>query len=216
LGGIKTRFENILLPAELENHLIDEAKDGETVRLHNMATEERFIVKRENGRFKAKKLVTFHEKPDGTKTQFDLRHESDGNQRIIDLLPAFIILSDIVGKKVFVFDELDRSLHTLLTKTLLENYLSNCSRSSRSQLLFTTHDVLLMDQDLLRRDEIWVTERSADGSSDLFSFSEYKEIRYDKDIRKSYLQGRLGGIPRLLLNGVTQPPGTDANDHGNP
>ncbi len=216
LGGIKAQFENILLPAELKNHLIDKAKDGETFRLHNIATEERFIVKRENGTLKAKKLVSIHEKPDGTKIQFDLRQESDGNQRIIDILPAFIILSNIVGKKVFVFDELDRSLHTLLTRTLLENYLSNCSQSTRSQLLFTTHDALLMDQDLLRRDEIWVTERSADGSSNLFSFSEYKEIRYDKDIRKSYLQGRLGGIPRLLLDGVSQLPGTGANDHGNP
>ena len=66
--------------------------------------------------------------------------------------------------------------------------------------------MLLMDQYLLRRDEMWVTKREADGSSDLFSFSDYKEMRYDKDIRKSYLQGRLGGVPRILtgvlLSGV--------------
>ncbi len=66
-------------------------------------------------------------------------------------------------------------------------------------LLFTTHNVLLMDQDLLRRDEMWIAERNAEGVSSLLSFSEYKDVRYDKDIRKSYLQGRLGGIPRILL-----------------
>ena len=56
-----------------------------------------------------------------------------------------------------------------------------------------------MDQDLLRRDEMWIAERNAEGISSLLFFSEYKDVRYDKDIRKSYLQGRLGGIPRILL-----------------
>lgn len=56
-----------------------------------------------------------------------------------------------------------------------------------------------MDQRILRRDEIWVTERNADGASNLISFNEYKEIRLDKDVRKSYLQGRLGGIPAIEL-----------------
>ena len=102
-------------------------------------------------------------------------------------------------KKVYVIDEVDRSLHTLLIRRLLEGYLAKCSHNSRSQLLFTTHNVLLMDQDLLRRDEMWISERNAQGISSLLSFSEYKDVRYDKDIRKSYLQGRLGGIPRILL-----------------
>ena len=46
---------------------------------------------------------------------------------------------------------------------------------------------------------MWIAERNAQGISSLLSFSEYKDVRYDKDIRKSYLQGRLGGIPRILL-----------------
>jgi AAA15 family ATPase/GTPase len=104
-------------------------------------------------------------------------------------------------KKVYVIDEVDRSLHTLLTHKLLDAYLATCSTETRTQLLLTTHDVLLMDQNLLRRDEMWVAERDASGNSSLMSFSEYKDIRYDKDIRKSYLQGRLGGIPRILLSG---------------
>jgi hypothetical protein len=55
-----------------------------------------------------------------------------------------------------------------------------------------------MDQDLLRRDEMWVAERDRQGVSSLMAFSDYKDVRYDKDIRKSYLQGRLGGIPHIL------------------
>ena len=49
---------------------------------------------------------------------------------------------------------------------------------------------------------MWVAERSLTGTSNLFSLSEYKDVRYDKDIRKSYLQGRLGGIPRILIDGA--------------
>jgi uncharacterized protein len=52
-------------------------------------------------------------------------------------------------------------------------------------------------QQELRRNEIWVAERDSTGASNLLSFSEYNDDRYDKEIRKRYLQGRLGGIPRL-------------------
>ena len=85
----------------------------------------------------------------------------------------------------------------MLIRQLLEEYLSNCSTKTRTQLLLTTHNVMLMDQQLLRRDEMWVAERDGAGVSSLFSFSEYKDVRYDKDIRKSYLQGRMGGIPHI-------------------
>jgi len=54
-----------------------------------------------------------------------------------------------------------------------------------------------MDQQLLRKNEIWATERDYFEKSTLYSFSEYKVIRFDKDIRKSYLQGRIGGVPNI-------------------
>lgn len=109
-------------------------------------------------------------------------------------------LSEVVTNKIYLIDVSNNNLHTLLTRQLLEFYLSNCSKDTRSQVLFTTHDVQLMDQNIFRRDEIWVAERDSFGNSTLIPFSAYKDICYDKDIRKSYLQGRLGGIPNLKLN----------------
>ena len=197
LGGEEIPFENIPLPESLKTKLQEDVKEGMTVRLLTEPINERFVVTRKGGELIAKKLVTYHPKADGTEAKFEIRQESDGSQRVIDLLPAFLELSAQVSKKVYVIDEVDRSLHTLLTRRLLEAYLANCSTETRTQLLLTTHDVLLMDQQLLRRDEMWVAERDATGASNLFSFSEYKDVRYDKDIRKSYLRGRLGGIPRL-------------------
>ena len=153
----------------------------------------------------AKKFVSYHLKSDGTEAKFEMRQESDGSRRVIDLLPAFLQLSETTAPKVFVIDELDRSLHTILTRRLIEVYLANCSPKTRSQLLLTTHDVLLMDQDIFRRDEMWVVEHDRSGASTLMSFSDYKDIRHDKDVRKSYLQGRLGGIPRILIGCGMQP-----------
>lgn len=202
LGGEVIPFENISLPEPLKNKIQEEVKEGMTVRLRTEPINERFIFTRRDGELIAKKLVTFHPKSDGTEAKFEMRQESDGSQRIIDLLPAFLELSAQNLKKVYVIDEIDRSLHTMLTRRLFDSYLSTCSSETRTQLLMTTHDVLLMDQQLLRRDEMWVAERDTTGVSRLLPFSDYKDIRYDKDIRKSYLQGRLGGIPRILLGGA--------------
>jgi AAA15 family ATPase/GTPase len=202
LGGEEVPFEHLPLPELLKNRIQEEVPEGMTVRFLTEPLNERFLVTRKDGELTAKKLVTFHPREDGTEARFEIRQESDGSQRIIDLLPVILDLSAQMSRKVYVIDEIDRSLHTLLTRRLLEAYLATCSTQTRTQLLFTTHDVLLMDQELLRRDEMWVAERDAAGASSLFSFSEYKDVRYDKDIRKSYLQGRLGGIPRILLGGA--------------
>jgi len=206
LGGEEIPFESISLPAPLKTKLQEDVKEGVTVRLLGGPINECFVLTRRDGDLVAKKLVTYHPAADGTESKFEMRQESDGSQRVIDLLPAFLELSAPVSKKVYVIDEIDRSLHTLLTRRLLEAYLASCSKDTRSQLLLTTHDVLLMDQQLLRRDEMWVSERDSTGASTLVSFSEYKDVRYDKDIRKSYLQGRLGGIPRILLGGALSNP----------
>jgi len=194
-------FENIPLPEQLRQKLVEDVKEGQSVRIVAEPLNERYAVSKVNGELVAKKLVTYHRRADSDSVvKFEMSNESDGSQRVIDLLPAFLDVSSHASKKVFIIDEVDRSLHTLLTRQLVSGFLASCSEDSRSQLLFTTHDVLLMDQDLLRRDEMWVLERSVDGSSKLASFSEFKDVRYDKDIRKSYLQGRLGGIPKILLS----------------
>jgi AAA15 family ATPase/GTPase len=205
LGGEVISFDNLPLPDAIRTKLQEEIAEGMAVRLVVQPSNERLVVTRKSGELTAKKLVAFHNTKNGGEVQFEIRHESDGSQRIIDLLPAFLEISAKKSHKVYVIDEVDRSLHTLLTRRLIEGYLQSCSNESRSQLLFTTHDALLMDQSLLRRDEMWVAERDQFGASHLIPFSEYEDVRYDKDIRKSYLDGRLGGIPRILFSGSFMP-----------
>ena len=192
-------FENIPLTERLKTELQEEVKEGKSAHLVWENPADRIVITRKDGELTAKRLVTFHTKSDGTEARFEIHQESDGSLRVIDLLPAFIDLSAQVSHRVYVIDEIDRSLHPLLIRQLLETYLDSCSEETRTQLLLTTHNVMLMDQQLLRRDEMWAAEKDKAGVSSLFSFSEYKDVRYDKDIRKSYLQGRMGGIPRISL-----------------
>ena len=207
LGSEEVPVENIPFPDSLKTKLQEEVEEGMTIRSFP------FLVTRKNGELITKRMVSFHPKSDGTEAKFEIFQESDGSRRVLDLLPAFLKLSEQTSPKVYVIDEIDRSLHPLLIRQLLEAYLASCSTKTRTQLLLTTHDVMLMDQQLLRRDEMWVAERDNSGASSLFSFSEYKDVRYDKDLRKSYLQGRLGGIPRILLGGVlTNPQRTEENE----
>ena len=202
LGGESIPFESLDMADSDKARLNEGVKEGTTVGLAKVgpgSSFELYEVTRKSGELVAKKLHTYHLRSDGSTAKFEFRQESDGSQRVIHLLPVFLEAAVAGSKRVFVIDEINRSLHTLLTRRLIEAYLSNCSTISRSQILATTHDVLLMDQDVLRRDEMFVTERDPSGASRLYSLSEFKDVRYDKDIRKSYLQGRLGGVPRLLL-----------------
>jgi len=143
-----------------------------------------------------RRIVAFHKCDDDSETKFPMALESEGTRRLIELLPAFIPYDeDECG--VFIIDEFDRSLHHLLLRRLLEIYLSRCNKNTRLQLIFTTHDLLLMDQELLRRDEMFVIERDDSGVSSIIPLDEYKGVRSDKVILKSYIQGRFGGVPRL-------------------
>ena len=78
-----------------------------------------------------------------------------------------------------------------------------------AQLLFTTHDSWLLDCDLLRRDEIWFTDKGQDGNSTLYSLSDFKDeegnkIRKDENAEKNYLQGKYGAIPLLKQIRITE------------
>ncbi|MDP8246732.1 MAG: ATP/GTP-binding protein [Candidatus Tritonobacter lacicola] len=214
LGGDEINFENLAIPDSIKEKLQEDMPEGDTVQALAGPGNDRFIITRKDGKLIAQKLVTYHKDKDGKAIKFEMRHESDGSQRAIDLVPAFLDLAARGPSRVYIIDEIDRSLHSLLTRRLIQAFLNSCNKESRSQLLFTTHDVLLMDQKLLRRDEMWVTERDREGSSTLFSFSEFKDVRYDKDIRKSYLQGRMGGVPRILLYDLIDSADENARNKG--
>ncbi len=157
----------------------------------------RFSVTRHNGELHVARIYTHHKSASGALVRFELSSESEGTQRFLDLLPAFYEMVRPGRPKVFIIDELDRSLHTQLAKHLVQGYLRAMDSDSRSQLIFTTHDVTLLDQELLRRDEIWFMEKDPWGASALVSLASFEGVRYDRDIQRGYLDGNFGGVPRF-------------------
>lgn len=161
---------------------------------------EMLTVRSVGGRPEVQRLRTVHVGPDGREYVFSLGMESSGTQRLMGLLPMLFDLSGPGGdadSKVYVVDELDRCMHTMLTMRLVSDFLAGCGPDTRKQLMFTTHDLLLMDQSVMRRDEMHIAQRGTDGCSELVGLAEFKGIRFDKDLVRSYLDGRFGGIPML-------------------
>lgn len=121
---------------------------------------------------------------------YEYGEESDGTRRLIEILD--VILND-AEDKVFLIDELDRSLHPQMTRKFVETFLK-FTEENNTQLIITTHESALMDLNILRRDEIWFAERENDNSTSLSTLEKFK-IRYDKVVNKAYLAGRYGAVP---------------------
>jgi len=121
---------------------------------------------------------------------FKYTDESDGTQRLLNLLPMY---RSIFFDRVFVVDEIDRSLHTKATLEFIRLFY-DAKEGQNSQLIATTHDTNILDLDLLRQDEIWLVEKTDEGESTLKPLSAYKP-RFDKDVKKDYLIGRYGAVP---------------------
>jgi AAA15 family ATPase/GTPase len=138
------------------------------------------------------KKLFFEHGPDNNDFEFEYHEESDGTRRLLDLL-LIILESARTKNKVFVVDELDRSLHPQLSKKFIELFFK-VAEGTNTQLITTTHESELMDLSLLRRDEIWFVERGNNYQSRIFSLDEFKE-RYDKKVSKAYLEGRYGALP---------------------
>jgi AAA15 family ATPase/GTPase len=111
---------------------------------------------------------------------------------LLEYIPAlsFLINTDAT----FVIDEIERSVHPLIIKELIAKFSED--QDTKGQLIFSTHESNLLDQDIFRTDEIWFAEKNNAGASKLYSLSDFKEHN-TIDIRKGYLNGRYGAVPFL-------------------
>ena len=175
------------------NALIKKVDDSDSgmIGLRNNKGNELMLVK-DNDKVVVINLKIGHTGKKNKTVLFDLEEESDGTIRLLDFVPAF---QDLLTKpRVFIIDEIERSIHPLLIKELIKKF--SFDKNTKGQLLFTTHESNLLDQEIFRQDEIWFAEKDNNGSTDLYSLSDFKEHK-TIDIRKGYLNGRYGSIPFL-------------------
>ncbi|MEG1144954.1 MAG: ATP-binding protein [Clostridium sp.] len=154
------------------------------------------IVNERTGKKKKEKVVrTVHDIYDETgnvvgEKFFDLQQESTGTLRFLAYIQNIIEMISKGG--VFIVDEMSARLHPLLTKLIVDIFSSE--QNKKAQLIFTTHDISLLNFNQFRRDEVVFVDKNERGESSLYALSDLK-VREDATFSKDYLQGKYGAIP---------------------
>jgi hypothetical protein len=138
------------------------------------------------------KIQFAHRNNRGENVFFDLSQESRGTRRLAALLAR--ILKALDTGALMVIDEIDASLHTLLSSKIMELFSRAVSNPHGAQLVAITHDTHLMRSEVLRRDQIWFVEKNAKGESQLFPLTDIRTRNTD-NLEKGYLEGRFGAVP---------------------
>ena len=143
----------------------------------------------------ASKVLFTHRSPktDGP-IQLDLADESNGTQELFRTAGAW--LNVFANGEILLIDEIDSSLHPLLVKFLIDRFHSPKINKCNAQLIFTTHNTSLLNQDIFRRDQIWFVEKNEDLSSTSYPLTDFSP-RKDEIIEKWYMRGRYGALPVL-------------------
>ena len=158
------------------------------------------VMKGEDEDQKHVKIDAVHRVVNGKAISIPLEEESDGTLKMFALYPA--MQDTLENGGVLFIDELNARLHPLLVRNFLITFLNPEINTNHAQLVFTTHDSWQLSNNLLRRDEIWFTEKDKDGVSTLYSLADFVDedgikIRKDESYEKNYLLGKYGAIPTL-------------------
>ncbi len=134
-----------------------------------------------------------HKTEEGGTVKMDLREESEGTQRMFAWASSF--LEALEYGQVLIIDELNQRLHPHLMQYMIELFNSPKTNPKNAQLIFTTHDVSLLKQDIFRRDQIWFCERDGKQASTLFPLTDFKPRKGFEDFESYYMSGRYGALP---------------------
>lgn len=133
----------------------------------------------------------FHGK---SKDAFELKDESGGTRRVYELAPVlFKTLSD---GTVLLFDELDVQLHPYIAELVIKLFNDPEVNTENAQLIYTTHNINLLNSDYMRRDQLLFTQKDSDGATELYAMDEFK-VRKDIDFARWYMEGRFDALPQI-------------------
>ena len=139
------------------------------------------------------RVTSYHKSADAKDlVAMDIGEESSGTQRLFQSAGAW--LNVLNNGEVILYDELDTSLHPLMTRFLIGLFHDKSTNPKNAQLIFTTHDTSLLDSEIFRRDQIWFIEKDKKGASRLYPLSDFSP-RKDEKLERGYLRGRYGALP---------------------
>ncbi|MEA5617946.1 ATP-binding protein [Cronbergia sp. UHCC 0137] len=140
------------------------------------------------------KIYAIHNTDEGKEIYWNFDEESLGTQRIFNLAIRILIALD--SGVLTIVDELGTNLHPNIVKYIIKMFQNSKTNPNNAQLIFTTHDNTLQRNNLLRRDQIWFTQKRPDHSTELYPLTDF-HVRNDLAIDKAYLDGRFGAVPFL-------------------
>lgn len=137
---------------------------------------------------------------DGYETELNLLEESSGTRKLFSLMP--FIAGCLLTGTVLVIDELDAKIHPVLLRHIIMMFNDMSINKKKAQLIFTSHDLSTMNNEVFRRDEIWFVAKGNAQNSKLYSLVEFKNekgesVRKDAKFDKQYLEGKYGADPYL-------------------
>ena len=188
-------FEMLHVPsdiqADIKKELMQHEGNDGVAQLRGSKTD--YLVRlNENKELEAFEVRFIHEK-NALKTSLSKTDESDGTMRLFDFIPLYAMLAN--ESRVVLIDEIDRSMHTLLTRYLIEQFFK-ASESKNSQLICTTHDVMLLSEKLFANSEIWFVNKK-DEVSTIYPLSKYDLSKLPTRLERNYLLGRFEAIPKF-------------------
>lgn len=139
-------------------------------------------------------IKTKHRNIDGGTVLLPLNQESDGTLKMFAL---YQFIQDCMNRgSVLLIDELNSRLHPLLVRNVLLTFLNPNINTNHAQIIFTSHDAWQLDNNILRTDEMWFTNKDKNGISSLYSLAEFEENGV-QNYAENYLLGQYGAIPLL-------------------
>ncbi|EAK1359618.1 ATP-binding protein [Campylobacter coli] len=186
IEGVEIKTSNIdenslppniqILPQEVKEKIIKEIKNIQELKNAKILENISFI------HLSQKNQIKF----------LDFNDESDGTQKFFNLIGIWI--NSLKKGNILIADELNTHLHPLMTKFLVNLFHNEDLNKSNAQLIFTTHDTSILNQDVFRRDQIWFCEKQ-NKATKLYPLSDFK-VRKDKtNLENDYLLGRFGALP---------------------
>ena len=126
------------------------------------------------------------------------KEESTGINKLFDLVLP--IVESFINGKVMIVDEIELNLHRNIAYKIISLFNTHLPNNS-DQLIFTSHDISLLNLNLFRNDQIWFAQLGKGRATELYSLVEIKNIRADENIAKGYIMGRYGAVPSFKNDG---------------
>lgn len=155
-----------------------------------------FQLEKRSGNVEVTSLHGLYKDGEGIgKTDLPFREESFGTRALFII--GCHILQALQSGSPFFIDEMDSGLHSYVTQLIVDIFRNERINKKNAQLIFTTHDVNLLDQNTIRKDQVWFTEKDEYGVSEIFTLSDFDDVREDTLFAKWYLNNKFGGVPSL-------------------